>query len=108
LILDISSLSTSPLALLGHQYNYCILKASKSDSIYTVLEDAEIEDVISCIKGSYIKGYRHNLVFGLSGYTIFMNNISLSSVEKLVSSLCDYTRDEEKASRLSVVSNTYH
>jgi hypothetical protein len=100
-------LSTSPLALLGHQYNYCILKASKSDSIYTVLEDAEIEDVISCIKGSYIKGYRHNLVFGLSGL-LFKNNISLSSVEKLVSSLCDYTRDEEKASRLSVVSNTYH
>jgi hypothetical protein len=107
LILDISSLSTSPLALLGHQYNYCILKASKSDSIYTVLEDAEIEDVISCIKGSYIKGYRHNLVFGLSGL-LFKNNISLSSVEKLVSSLCDYTRDEEKASRLSVVSDTYH
>jgi DNA polymerase elongation subunit (family B) len=81
-------------------------KASKSNSIYTVLEDAEIEDIICCIKGNYIKGYRHNLVFGLSGL-LFKNNISLSSAEKLVSCLCDYTCDEEKASRLSVVSNTY-
>lgn len=81
-------------------------KASKSDSIYTVLEDTEIEDIVSCIKGSYIKGYRHSLAFGLSGL-LFKNNISLSSAEKLVSSLCDYTCDEEKASRLSVVNNTY-
>jgi DNA polymerase, archaea type len=83
-------------------------KASKSDSgsVYRILKDDEIEQVVSHVRAGYKKGFRHDLVFGLSGL-LFKNKISLPSARRLISILCDFTHDEEKASRLQVLDDTY-
>ncbi|HKG90174.1 MAG TPA: hypothetical protein VKA95_17805, partial [Nitrososphaeraceae archaeon] len=83
-------------------------KAIRSDSgsVYRILQDDEIEQIISYVRASYDKGFRHDLVFGLSGL-LFKNKISLLSARQLISTLCDFTHDEEKASRLQVLDNTY-
>src|SRR5215211_5779550 len=83
-------------------------KATKSDlnSVYRILQDDKIEQIVSDIKKSYQKGSRHDLVFGLSGL-LFKNKISLPSAKQIISTLCDFTHDEEKTSRLQVLDNTY-
>ena len=83
-------------------------KATKSDldSVYRILQDDKIEQIVSDIKESYQKGSRHDLVFGLSGL-LFKNKISLPSAKHLISLLCDFTHDEEKNSRLEILSDTY-
>ena len=83
-------------------------KATKSDldSVYRILQDDKIEQIVSDIKESYQKDSRHDLVFGLSGL-LFKNKISLPSAKHLISLLCDFTHDEEKNSRLEILSDTY-
>src|SRR5215208_7019414 len=83
-------------------------KATKSDlnSIYRILQDDKIEQIVSEIKESYQKSSRHDLVFGLSGL-LFKNKISLPSAKRLICLLCDFTHDEDKNSRLDILSDTY-
>jgi DNA polymerase, archaea type len=83
-------------------------KATKSDldSVYRILQDDKIEQIVSDIKESYQKGSRHDLVFGLSGL-LFKNKISLPSAKHLISLLCDFTHDEEKNNRHAILSDTY-
>jgi DNA polymerase elongation subunit (family B) len=87
----------------NHDYNG---EPAKSNSIYRILQEDQIEQIVSYIKTSYQKGYRHDLIFGLSGFC-FKNKISLPSARSIISLLCDYTHDEEKDSRLVTLSDTY-
>ncbi len=80
-------------------------KSNFSSGHFKTLTDANIEQVISNIKDSYRKGYRDPIIFGLAGL-MFKNKIKFQSTKDL-EKLCDFTKDEEKSSRLSVVQNTY-
>jgi hypothetical protein len=83
-------------------------KATKSDSgsMFKILQDDKIHQIISYLRGSFQKGSRNDIVFGLSGL-LFKNKISLPCARNLVSLLCDTTHDEEKKARVDTLSNTY-
>jgi hypothetical protein len=71
-----------------------------------ILNDDDIEEVVSQIREYCQKGSRQNLMLGLSGL-LYKNGIALESAQKLLERLCQSINDEEKISRIAALKSTY-
>jgi DNA polymerase elongation subunit (family B) len=79
---------------------------SSSTAIFRSLDERALEQAVSALTTSYRRGHRNSIIFGLAGL-LFKSGVSLQSAEYIVTKLCDYTNDEEKSSRLEVLTSTY-
>ena len=68
------------------------------------LNDDQIEFICELLSPHYRRGYRHHLIYGLSGL-LYRYNVSIDSSTLLIQKLS--IDDEEKESRLLILNTTY-
>ena len=70
------------------------------------LSEGQISEIVDTLKPYYIKGWRDYIVHYLLG-ALVKNGVSYESSYKLIETLCDIMRDEEKDQRLYLVEYHY-
>lgn len=70
------------------------------------LSDNVIEEIVDCIKDYHQKESRQRLVLGLSGL-LHKESVGLEDAEKVITTLCNITSDEERGSRIAALKATY-
>ena len=73
-------------------------------SINRQLHERDIEKILDCFSGLYIKGFRHDICYAISGI-LYKNGIGLETATKIICELGKH--DEELKSRLAVMRHTY-
>ncbi|MCS7230789.1 MAG: hypothetical protein RMJ67_01405 [Elusimicrobiota bacterium] len=97
-ILNISENRINPFKVLGFAKNY-------SGEIENL--DEFLHLLTKSLDGSYTKGNRNNIVFGLSGL-LKKKKIKFDIAKEVINYITDYFHDEEKNSRLRVLYRTYY
>jgi hypothetical protein len=68
------------------------------------LNERDIEKILDCLSGLYVKGFRHEMCYAISGI-MYKNGIGLETTSKIINELGRH--DEELKSRLAVMRHTY-
>lgn len=79
---------------------------SNNNKHHNNLSDETIQTSVEYLKPYYKKDLRNSFALPFSGATWYVD-VSEESALKILSGICDATNDDEKRSRLEVVSRTY-
>lgn len=71
------------------------------------LSNEQTSEIVRLISKYYLRGSRNEIAYALSGL-LYKENVGIRSTTGLIDKICTKHMDEERSSRLTVVSNTYH
>jgi len=87
----------------------CIIKErtpppSNNAYVNRQLSETDVQKIVNCLSGFYIKGFRHEICYAISG-VLYKKGIGLETTSEIIKELAK--QDEERKARFAVMRHTY-